>query len=149
MHLQAEGDRLTAERIMLHQSRADMAAQLARLKAIQASASAPRNTDALAVAGKERDCEILGMFSPTQPMLRYFGSSRFPDSTLQPGVVSCAPPIHVTSNNTSTCCAHMQREISSVACTGSRSGLPGPSLSPCSQSGSVSVYKWHSSTFQQ
>ena len=33
--LQAEGDRLTAERIMLHKSRADMAAQLARLKAIQ------------------------------------------------------------------------------------------------------------------
>ena len=33
--MQAEGDRLTAERIMLHQSRADMAAQLARLKAIQ------------------------------------------------------------------------------------------------------------------
>ena len=35
--LQAEGDRLTAERIMLHKSRADMAAQLARLKAIQVS----------------------------------------------------------------------------------------------------------------
>ncbi len=33
--MQAEGDRLTAERIMLHKSRADMAAQLARLKAIQ------------------------------------------------------------------------------------------------------------------
>lgn len=36
--MQAEGDRLTAERIMLHKSRADMAAQLARLKAIQARA---------------------------------------------------------------------------------------------------------------
>ena len=37
--MQAEGDRLTAERIMLHKSRADMAAQLARLKAIQACTS--------------------------------------------------------------------------------------------------------------
>lgn len=35
--VQSEGDRLTAERIMLHKSRADMAAQLARLKAIQVS----------------------------------------------------------------------------------------------------------------
>ena len=35
--VQAEGDRLTAERIMLHKSRADMAAQLARLKAILVS----------------------------------------------------------------------------------------------------------------
>ena len=52
MRLQAVGDRLTAERIMLHQSRADMAAQLARLKAIQASAPPCRNTHALAGLGK-------------------------------------------------------------------------------------------------
>ena len=37
--MQAEGDRLTAERIMLHKTRADMAAQLARLKAIQVGSS--------------------------------------------------------------------------------------------------------------
>ena len=39
--MQAEGDRLTAERIMLHKTRADMAAQLARLKAIQVGACHP------------------------------------------------------------------------------------------------------------
>lgn len=38
--MQAEGDRLTAERIMLHQSQADMNAQLARLKAIQVCTAA-------------------------------------------------------------------------------------------------------------
>ena len=40
--VQAEGDRLTAERIMLHKTRADMAAQLARLKAIQVGTLPPR-----------------------------------------------------------------------------------------------------------
>ena len=39
--VQAEGDRLTAERIMLHKTRADMAAQLARLKAIQVGTLPP------------------------------------------------------------------------------------------------------------
>ena len=40
--MQAEGDRLTAERVMLHKTRADMAAQLARLKAIQVGTLRPR-----------------------------------------------------------------------------------------------------------
>ena len=52
--MQAEGDRLTAERIMLHKTRADMAAQLTRLKAIQVARLPP--------------CRCAGMTTSQVPM---------------------------------------------------------------------------------